>query len=163
MNSQVKILHETLEALSEEGLVRYYFTLNNQTEIGPGGRRVAEELLENFPKEDSENVKAYRSLMFLIDYLEGEDLETGYHVDDYTIKEQLLRLRGKIEEKALHDIVERLEIDSEVLRFADNMEQTQIHDPVTNLSQRASNLRVESKDLKFQHFAQEVLECPIRD
>lgn len=168
MNHQADILRKTLEGLSEKGAVSHYFG-HEISEIGlthgSAGREIADQLLNHFPEEDSEDVKAYRALVTLVRYLETSDLETGHFVDDYTIEEQLCRLRPKIGDQAEDDIFERLEVDECEISPGVGTKKS-IHDPISKLSYELSitaemERAGDPTDGRKQHFAREILEKPL--
>lgn len=165
MNSQIELLRKSLEGMADSGSNSYHLFGFGDVEMTPTTgkytKEAAKNILHKFPEEDSDHVKAYRSLVFLSRYLAENDFEDDYFVDQYTIEEQLGRVRHKIADDAHSDILSRLEIDSE-----DNWsdyQNTHIHDPVSKAHCQVSNAakRDSMIEQRAEQTAHEILEAPL--
>lgn len=167
MKSKFDLLRETLEGMAEKGGVEFYLSPSTKSEIRPAysntAQNVAEDLLDLFPEEDSENVRAYRSLIFLSRYLKENDLDDDYFIDGPTIEEQLHRLRPKIEDRAHDDVVNRIEVDQNDMGLGRGAGEKVITDPVSKISRKVSQeyQRAGGMDSMVRNTAHEILEAPL--
>lgn len=121
-----------------------------------------EAVLEILPEEDTENVKAYQSLMFLVDYLEDRDYDEPDQFADPDPIHQLLRLRPEIEDDAIGDITDRLVVEEDDGRPFSSVNTKTLKDPVSKGHQRISNAgAVGGQDVVKHHLAHSILEAPL--
>ncbi len=143
MNSQIEILRETLEGMAKYGSAEFHLVGVSDSRVNPAYRgtakEVAEDLLEMFPEEDSEHVKAFRAAEYLIDYLDDNPVEEPEYGIEKTLEHRLFDLRTKAEKPAVEDIRDRLEVDSEEMKFGGGMDRTTIHDPVSKLTTQVTD------------------------
>lgn len=120
-------------------------------------------LLEVLPEEDTDHVKAYRSLMFLVDYLESHDHEKQEHFSDPDPVHQLLRLRPKIEDRAIDNITDRLVVKKDGGDPFGSVDTKTLKDPVSKGQQRISNAAGVGGevDARTHHLARSILEAPL--
>lgn len=163
MNSKFEILRQVLEGVEKTGKIG----TGTQSVSHAVAQEVASDLLKMFPEEDSEHVKAYRSLLYLVDYLNENQFEgvEAYHIDTPTVQEQLHRIRGEVEKDAIDDIVERFEVDSTHTNSLGDrrIDNTTITDPVSKIQTNVSTAPKGSEMLKQRKemTAWEVLEAPL--
>ncbi len=146
MNSQVDFLKKRLESLTGT-------PFNSES-------RVAEELLREFPEEDTENVKAYRAAETLLDYFETNDLDDEYDQQSIPLNEQLLRISNQIREDAREDVVDRLEIDKTKAPFDAYVGDTVMTDPVSKMQFHISGMNRNPEGMA-NYYAREILEAPL--
>jgi hypothetical protein len=161
MNSQIDIFKKKLEEIANHG--RYKFRTGRSSitdEFNPGyssvAVEVAEDLLENFPEEDNRHTKAYRAAMFLLGYIDEENLERDDLMTDLPLERELLRVRSHAEPKATEKIVARLEED----KVQDELlgPSYVIHDPISKMNQEISAPAFDEKSSRAEHLAQTILE-----
>ena len=167
MNSQADILRQTLEDMANDGNSQFQMFGFERTDVGVSEQKAtkiaAKNILEQFPEEDSEHVKAYRALVFLSRYLAENDFEDDYFVDQYTIEEQLGRVRHTIADEARSDILRRLEIDQDEFGGSE-IQNPYIHDPVSKAHVQVSSTARQMDgmiDHRAEETAHEILEAPL--
>jgi hypothetical protein len=122
-----------------------------------------EAVLEMLPEEDTDHVKAYRSLMFLIEYLEDYDYEEPDQFGNPDPVHQLLSLRPEIQDKAQKDVIQRIEINEKPESGFGLGPAMKIKDPVSKIHQ---NITKEQKqhdlvEKNVDHLSRTVLEAPL--
>jgi len=171
MNSKFEILRKVLKGVEKTGKVESGSYNGERKMLSPAypsvAQEVASDLLEIFPEEDSEHVKAYRALYYLIDYLDEHQFEgvEGCHIDKYQVQDHLHRMGSRTQEDAIEDVLKRLEVDTTKRSFGSStrFDETTIHDPVSKVNRTVSQAGVEHGmlDKTVETTAQEVLEAPL--
>lgn len=128
-----------------------------------GNQSKLEAVLEMLPEEDTEDVKAYRSLMFLVDHLEDRDYDEPEQFGNSDPIHQLLRLRPDIEDDAIGDITDRLVVEEDDDSPFGSVDMKTLKDPVSKGQQRISNAAGvgDQVDARTHHLARSILEAPL--
>lgn len=140
MNSQIELLRKTLERLAKDGAVKHNLRDGSaqdiRTSYGPTARSIAENLLEQFPEEDSENVQAVRAAYTLIDYIDSNGVDQPDPGMGRPLDALLFSLINDVQPQAQEDIQERLLVEENTNGIRSN-DGVVIRDPVSKITQRA--------------------------
>lgn len=162
MNHQTDIFRKTLESIANNGAVEYRYGTTDHFTIEPSYRgqakQLAQEFLDNFPEEGSENVRAYRAIMYLIEFLDRNDIDEPEFGGETTIQ-RLYYLRQQVKLDAEKDIQERLMFEERDTLF-DDMTDAVIHDPTSKYTRKVSSMYEDDEEMK-RLTAREVLEDPL--
>jgi hypothetical protein len=141
MKNQVEILRERIEKIDEynHGVIS----------------EVIQDILNIVPEKETESVKAYRALIILVEYLDETDIDTGMFAGEFTITEQLYRIRGEIEKEATEDVKSRLEIDETEVSFDSRISEEEITDPVSKATATIAHAdpRGAQTEMRKEHLA----------
>jgi hypothetical protein len=165
MNTQAELIRETLEKLSSSGSVEIYHGEGYEDRFSFGDdyktRKIAEGILDSFPEEDSQSVKAFRALEFFLRYFNQRDFEHSDFFDESVMSQHLTRIQGEIEQEALEDIKNRLDKSENPTPFGEG-ESRVLHDPISKISSQITRPEMYSEEQHKEMISHEILQAPLR-